>query len=69
MTTSSCVDTTARDAADRGFKVAVVEDASAEIDEPSHDAALRQFAVRWGRVWTTDEALAAVAAMQQRRDG
>lgn len=69
VTTSSCVDTTARDAADRGFKVAVVEDASAEIDEPSHDAALRQFAVRWGRVWTTDEALAAVAAMQARRDG
>lgn len=69
VTTSSCVDTTARDAADRGFRVAVIEDASAEIDEGSHDAALRQFAVRWGRVWTTDEALATVDAMVQRRDG
>jgi biuret amidohydrolase len=57
VTTSSCVDTTARDAADRGFLVALVEDAMAELDEPSHDAALRQFAVRWGRVWTTDETL------------
>jgi biuret amidohydrolase len=57
VTTSSCVDTTARDAADRGFLVAIVEDATAELDEPSHDAALRQFAVRWGRVWTTDETL------------
>jgi nicotinamidase-related amidase len=55
VTTSSCVDTTARDAADRGFQVAIVEDAVAELDEPSHEAALRQFAVRWGRVWTTAE--------------
>ena len=50
VSTSSCVETTARDAADRGFKVVIVEDATAEIDEPSHDATLRQFAVRWGRV-------------------
>jgi biuret amidohydrolase len=57
VTTSSCVDTSARDAADRGFKVVIVEDATAELDEPSHEAALRQFAVRWGRVWTTDETL------------
>lgn len=62
VTTSSCVDTTARDAADRGFKTVIVEDATAEIDEPSHDAALRQFAVRWGRVWTTEETLATLSA-------
>jgi nicotinamidase-related amidase len=55
VTTSSCVDTTARDAADRGFQTVVVEDATAELDRPSHEAALRQFAVRWGRVWTTAE--------------
>lgn len=62
VTTSSCVDTTARDAADRGFQTVVVEDATAELDRPSHEAALRQFAVRWGRVWTTAEATAALAA-------
>jgi nicotinamidase-related amidase len=55
VTTSSCVDTTARDAADRGFETVIVEDATAEHDQPSHEAALRQFAVRWGRVWTTAE--------------
>jgi biuret amidohydrolase len=55
VTTSSCVDTTARDAADRGFQAVIVEDAVAELDQPSHEAALRQFAVRWGRVWTTAE--------------
>lgn len=58
VSTSSCVETTARDAADRGYRVAIVEDATAELDEPSHDATLRQFAVRWGRVWTMDETMA-----------
>jgi nicotinamidase-related amidase len=62
VTTSSCVDTTARDAADRGFKAVIVEDAAAEIDDASHDAALRQFAVRWGRVWTTAETLTMLSA-------
>jgi biuret amidohydrolase len=57
VTTSSCVDTTARDAADRGFQTVVVEDATAEHDQASHEAALRQFAVRWGRVWTTAETI------------
>ncbi|HMH58593.1 MAG TPA: isochorismatase family cysteine hydrolase [Galbitalea sp.] len=57
VTTSSCIDTTARDAADRGFKTVIVEDATAELDEASHEATLRQFAVRWGRVWTTAETL------------
>jgi nicotinamidase-related amidase len=58
VTTSSCVDTTARDAADRGFQTVIVEDATAELDQASHDAALRQFAVRWGRVWTTADTTA-----------
>jgi nicotinamidase-related amidase len=35
----------------------IVEDATAELDEPSHDATLRQFAVRFGRVWTVEETL------------
>ena len=66
VSTSSCVETTARDAADRGFRVAIVEDATAELDEPSHDATLRQFAVRWGRVWTTDETLNELAQARAR---
>jgi nicotinamidase-related amidase len=66
VSTSSCVETTARDAADRGFRVAIVEDATAELDEASHDATLRQFACRWGRVWTTEETLAAVEPLRLR---
>jgi isochorismate hydrolase len=42
-----------------------VEDATAELDEPSHDATLRQFACRWGRVWTTDETLETIASLRE----
>src|SRR5262249_27725239 len=62
VSTSSCVETTARDAADRGFQTVIVEDATAELDEPSHEATLRQFAVRFGRVWTTQETLKELTA-------
>jgi isochorismate hydrolase len=44
--------------------VVIVEDGTAEMDEPSHDATLRQFAVRWGRVWTTDETLGHLRDLQ-----
>jgi nicotinamidase-related amidase len=57
VTASSCVETTARDAADRGFFTVIVEDATAELDEASFQSTMRQFAHRWGRVWTTDQVL------------
>lgn len=62
VSTSVCVDLTARDAADRGFGVVVVEDATADLAPQWHDAALLQFAMRWGRVLSTDETLEALAA-------
>ncbi|MEO0414067.1 MAG: isochorismatase family cysteine hydrolase [Verrucomicrobiota bacterium] len=40
LATSQCVDTTARDASDRGFHVIHVEDAQADYSEASHRAAL-----------------------------
>lgn len=40
LATSQCVDTTARDAADRGYTVAHVEDAQADYEENIHHAAL-----------------------------
>jgi len=48
---------TTRDASDRGFKCVIVEDATAELDEVSYKATLRQFAARRGRVWSTGETL------------
>ena len=61
--TCSCVETTARDAADRAFKVVLVEDATADLDQSSHEAALKQFMLRWGRVWTTAETISTLASL------
>lgn len=58
MATDMCVETTARDAADRGFDVIVVEDATATFFERHHRAALSGFARAFGQVWDTDEVIA-----------
>jgi nicotinamidase-related amidase len=60
MATDMCVETTARDAADRGFDVVVVEDATATFFEHHHRAALSGFARVFGQVWDTDRVLAAL---------
>ena len=60
MATDMCVETTARDAADRGFDVIVVEDATATFFERHHRAALSGFARVFGQVWSTDDVLAAL---------
>jgi nicotinamidase-related amidase len=58
VSTSQCVDLTARDAADRGYGVVVVEDAVAEDAPEWHRSTLEQFGRLFGRVATTDEVLA-----------
>lgn len=40
LCTSQCVETTARDASDRGFRVILVEDALADYSQDAHDASL-----------------------------
>jgi nicotinamidase-related amidase len=61
VSTSTCVDLTARDAADRGWYAVLVEDATADIYTPAHEATLLNFAMRWGRVWSTEEVCAKLA--------
>ena len=63
MATDMCVETTARDAADRGFDVIVVEDATATFFERHHRAALSGFARVFGQVWSTDDVLQALGAV------
>jgi len=58
VATDMCVETTARDAADRGFDVIVVEDATMTYVEHHHRAALSGFARVFGQVWTADEVVA-----------
>jgi nicotinamidase-related amidase len=60
MATDMCVETTARDAADRGFNVIVVEDATATFFEHHHRAALSGFARVFGQVWDTERVLSAL---------
>ena len=62
MATDMCVETTARDAADRGFNVIVAEDATATFFEHHHRAALSGFARVFGQVWESSDVLAALGA-------
>ena len=58
VSTNMCVDTTAREAADRGYKVTLIEDACATTHEDLHNATITNFQRLFGRVISTDEALA-----------
>ncbi len=50
VTTSCCVESTAREAADRGYGVVLVADGCAEYDQAAHEATLRTFHANFGRV-------------------
>ena len=61
MATDMCVETTARDAADRGYNVIVVEDATATFFPEHHRAALSALARVYTQVWTTDRVLSSLS--------
>ena len=58
VATDVCVETTARDAADRGYNCILVEDACATFNQASHEAALCSFARSFGMVESTGEVIA-----------
>jgi len=60
MATDMCVETTSRDAADRGYNVIVVEDAVATFFEQHHRAALAALARVFTKVWNTEQVIAAL---------
>jgi biuret amidohydrolase len=60
--TDMCVETTARDAADRGFNVILAEDAMVTFFEHHHRAALSSFARVFGQVWGSTQVLTALDA-------
>ena len=55
LTTAVCVTQTARETADRGFRVVVAEDACTEMSVELHEAALLTFGWVFGRVRPTDD--------------
>ena len=61
ISTNCCVETTARDAADRGYAVVIVDEACADYDEAAHDASLKAFCFNFGRVVRSpDDVLSAI---------
>lgn len=57
ISTNSCVEGTARDAADRGFRCLLVEDGCGAASQALHDAACTNFARLLGRVASSAEVL------------
>lgn len=57
MATDMCVETTSRDAADRGYNVIVVEDAVATFVEEHHNAALSGLSRVFAQVWSAERVL------------
>jgi len=57
VSTECCVATTARDAADRGYRVLLVEDACTAVTPYLQESSLVTFAAMFGRVATTNDAL------------
>jgi biuret amidohydrolase len=67
VSTNMCVDTTAREAADRGYAVTLVENACGTTLEAMHEATMLNFQRLWGRVRSTDEVIAELSLADQRR--
>lgn len=57
VSTNMCVETTAREAADRGYLVTLVEDACGTTHADLHEATLKNFGRLFGRVCTTDDVI------------
>ena len=62
VSTNNCVETTAREASDRGFQTVMVSDATGTCDDEMQAVTLRGFTRLWGRVMTVDEVLAELDA-------
>ena len=62
VSTNMCVETTAREAADRGYLVTLVEDACGTTHADLHEATMRNFQRLFGRVRNTAEALSEMGA-------
>jgi nicotinamidase-related amidase len=57
VVTNVCVETTARDAADRGYDIVLLDDGCAAFSPEIHEATLLSFQGSFGRVRTVDEVL------------
>ena len=57
VATNYCVEITARDAADRGYKCILVTDACAAMSKDAHEMTMTNFAAQYGKVMTTQDVI------------
>jgi nicotinamidase-related amidase len=62
ISTNMGVESTARDAWERGYAIVFAEDAMASFDDAAHAFAVKNIFVRLGRVRSTGDVLAALMA-------
>lgn len=62
VSTNMCVETTAREAADRGYSVTLVEDACGTTHKDLHEVTMRNFQRLFGRVRSTEQSLSELGA-------
>lgn len=65
VSTNNCVETTAREASDRGFGVVMVSDATGTCSDIMQEHTLSGFSRLWGRVAGTDEVVAEIGVGQR----
>lgn len=65
VVTHACIETTARDAADRGYACVLVDDGCATYSQELHNATMRSFAAICGRVQSTGEIIDALRRQVQ----
>ena len=65
--TNVCCETSARDAMVRDYRVIMLSDANATWTDEEHAATLNTFAIFFGDVMTTDEALACIEPVAKRK--
>jgi len=69
LTTAVCVGLTARQTADRGFRVVIASDACTELSQEMHDAALLSFSHVFGQVRPAQEVTAFLASANSASKG
>jgi nicotinamidase-related amidase len=57
VSTNNCVETTAREASDRGYQVAMVSDATGTCSDEMQNLTLKAFTRLWGRVMTVSQVI------------
>ena len=68
VSTNMCVETTARDAADKGFRCVLIEDGCGASAQRYHDATLETFQRLFGKVKTSKEIIEELKAKIASRD-